>query len=82
MLARLSGACADTAADAVASAVVCVRWQYGETALMHASREGEVEAMKVLLDKGADVNAATNVSAALAASIARMAVWRVCGHGG
>ena len=59
-----------------------VRWQDGDTALMIASRRGEVEAMKVLFDKGADVNAANKVSAALAASIARTAVWRVCGYGG
>ena len=72
----------DTAADAVVSAVVRVWWQDGETALMGASAKGNVEAMKVLLDKGADVNAAASVSAALAASIARTAVWRVCGHGG
>ena len=63
-------------------AVVCVRWQDGSTALMWASMDGEVEAMKVLIDKGADVNATDEVSAALAASIARTAVWRACGHGG
>ena len=64
-------------------AVVRVRWQFGgRTALMEASMNRNVEAMKVLLDKGADVNAADEVSAALAASIGRTAVWRVCGHGG
>ena len=61
-------------------AVVCVRWQYGETALIWAIKNGEVEAMKVLIDKGADVNATDKVSAALAASIARTAAWCVCGH--
>ena len=44
--------------------------------LMNASENGEVEAMKLLIDKGADINAADKVSAALAASIARTAVWR------
>ena len=62
--------------------MVRVWWQDGMTALVIAIRNGEVEAMKVLLDKGADVNAADEVSAALAASIGRTAVWRVCGHGG
>ena len=66
----------------MALAVVCVRWQYGWTALMLASRNGEVEAMKVFLEKGVDVNAANEVSAGLAASIARTAVWCACGHGG
>ena len=63
-------------------AVVRVRWQYGVTALMWASANGKVDAMKVLIDKGANVSAADNVSAALAASIALTAVWRVCGRGG
>ena len=64
----------------MACAVVRVWWQFGLTALMWASWNC-VEAMKILIDKGADVNVA-NVSAALAASIARTAVWRACGHGG
>ena len=45
MLARLSGACADTEADAVASAVVRVRWQDGPTALMFAIKKCAAEAM-------------------------------------
>ena len=63
-------------------ALVRVRWQDGETALMKAIKDDKVEVIKVLLDKGADVNATRKVSAALAASIARTAVWRVCGYGG
>ena len=59
-----------------------MRWQWGETALMSASKEGKVEAMTVLIDKGANVHATNKVSAALAASIARTAVLRVCGDGG
>ena len=51
-------------------------------ALRDASKSGDVAKIRELLDKGADVNAADEVSAALAASIARTAVWRVCGHGG
>ena len=60
-------------------------WQEDEAlneALMDASGSSDVAKIRELLDKGADVNAATKVSAALAASIARTAVWRVCGHGG
>ena len=73
----------------MASAVVRVRWQWGrtalmdgETALMNASKYGNVEVIKVLIDKGADVNFTNMVSAALAVSIARTAVWRACGYGG
>ena len=60
-------------------------WQENKTlneALVKASRSGDVEAMKVLIDKGAKVNFANGVSAALAASIARTAAWRVCRDGG
>ena len=52
-------------------------------ALWWASKDGDVAKIRELLDEGADVNATTGwVSAALAVSIARTAVWRVCGHGG
>ena len=37
--------------------------QYRETALMKASSEGHVECVKLLLDKGADVNHKDEVSA-------------------
>ena len=82
MLARLYGVCADTAADVVAfgggTRVVAVRHDGPHV----ASGYGKVEAMKVLIDNGADVNFANKVSAALAASIARTAVWCACGYGG
>ena len=51
-------------------------------ALGTASMFGDVAKIRELLDKGADVHATDRVSTALAASIARTAVWRVCGHGG
>ena len=62
--------------------MVRVWWQYGRTALMLASENGKVEAIKVLVGNGADVHATDEASAALAASIARTAVWRVCGYDG
>ena len=37
--------------------------QYGDTALMNASRTGRSERVKVLLDRGADVNMQDKVSA-------------------
>ena len=36
--------------------------QVGSTALMKASEEGQVECVKMLLDKGAEVNMQDNVS--------------------
>ena len=60
-------------------------WQEDDTlnwALGYASRDGDVAKIRELLDKVANVHAASEVSAALAAFIARTAVWRVCGHGG
>ena len=36
--------------------------QGGDTALHEASREGHVEVVKVLRDRGADIEAKTNVS--------------------
>ena len=51
-------------------------------ALVYASKDGDVAKIRELLDKGANVNATKNVSPALAAFIARTAVWRVCGYGG
>ena len=39
-------------------------FQYGETALMNASGSGHMECVKVLLDRGADVNMQIKVSAA------------------
>ena len=38
-------------------------FQYGETALIWASREGRMECVKVLLDRGAKVNMQDQVSA-------------------
>ena len=39
-------------------------FQYGWTALMKASESGHMECVKVLLDRGADVNMQNKVSAA------------------
>ena len=39
-------------------------YQYGWTALMRASGSGHMECVKVLLDRGADVNMQDKVSAA------------------
>ena len=41
-----------------------ISFQYGRTALMRASESGHVECVTVLLDRGAEVNMQSNVSAA------------------
>ena len=56
--------------------------QHGITALMHAVIGCQLACLKYLIVKGANLDATDKVSAALAASIARTAVWRVCGHRG
>ena len=39
-----------------------IHWQDGHSALYYASQNGQVEVVKLLLDRGADIEAADNVS--------------------
>ena len=40
---------------------LCAHPQYGKTALMHASKKGHVDVAKLLIEKGAKVDAADRV---------------------